>query len=52
MEEESDKWEVARRQTPGTQSVVHFNNAGCSLPSEGTLDEVVRYLQLEATVGG
>ncbi|MFK8005493.1 MAG: aminotransferase class V-fold PLP-dependent enzyme [Saprospiraceae bacterium] len=41
-----------RADTPGTQAVIHFNNAGCSLPVKETIDIITEYLQLEATLGG
>lgn len=44
--------EKLRADTPGTQAVIHFNNAGCSLPIKDTIDIITEYLQLEATLGG
>lgn len=44
--------ETLRADTPGTQAVIHFNNAGCSLPVKETIDIITEYLQLEATLGG
>ncbi len=44
--------EQLRADTPGTQAVIHFNNAGCSLPVKETIDIITEYLQLEATLGG
>ena len=44
--------EQLRNETPGTQSVIHFNNAGCSLPTKETVDVITEYLQLEAITGG
>ena len=41
-----------RADTPGTQAVIHFNNAGCSLPTKDSIDIITEYLQLEATLGG
>lgn len=38
--------------TPGAEKIVHLNNAGCSLPSQPTLDAAVSYLHKEATIGG
>jgi cysteine desulfurase/selenocysteine lyase len=44
--------EKLRADTPGTQAIIHFNNAGCSLPVKETIDIITEYLQLEATLGG
>ena len=44
--------EQLRADTPGTQAVIHFNNAGCSLPVKESIDIITEYLQLEATLGG
>jgi selenocysteine lyase/cysteine desulfurase len=44
--------EQLRADTPGTQAVIHFNNAGCSLPVKDSIDIITEYLQLEATLGG
>jgi selenocysteine lyase/cysteine desulfurase len=44
--------EKARRETPGCQNVIHFNNAGASLMPEPVLDAVTDYLRFEAVVGG
>jgi len=44
--------EKLRADTPGTQAVIHFNNAGCSLPVKESIDIITEYLQLEATLGG
>ncbi|RON53227.1 class V aminotransferase [Pseudomonas frederiksbergensis] len=45
--------EVARLRaaTPGCASVIHFNHAGASLPSQATLDAVLAQLQREALGG-
>ncbi|NVZ86385.1 aminotransferase class V-fold PLP-dependent enzyme [Pseudomonas yamanorum] len=41
-----------RDETPGCQSgIVHFNHAGASLPSQGTLDAIIDQLQREARDG-
>ncbi|HLO01628.1 MAG TPA: aminotransferase class V-fold PLP-dependent enzyme, partial [Symbiobacteriaceae bacterium] len=45
-------WQAARAQTPGSQSVLHFNNAGTSLAPQPVIDAVVGYLQAEALRGG
>jgi selenocysteine lyase/cysteine desulfurase len=42
----------ARRETPGCQTVLHFNNAGSSLMPQGVLDAQVNYLGLESQIGG
>ncbi|WP_437622416.1 aminotransferase class V-fold PLP-dependent enzyme [Sorangium sp. So ce1151] len=41
-----------RRDTPACASVVHFNNAGASLPPAVVVDTVVEHLRREAEVGG
>jgi cysteine desulfurase/selenocysteine lyase len=42
----------ARAETPGTATVLHFNNAGSSLMPQPVLDAAVDYLNLEAQIGG
>lgn len=43
--------EHLRAATPGCYSVIHFNHAGASLPSQATLDAMIQQLQREATGG-
>jgi cysteine desulfurase/selenocysteine lyase len=45
-------WQAARAQTPGCNSVIHFNNAGTSLAPQPVLTAVLDYLQAEALQGG
>jgi cysteine desulfurase / selenocysteine lyase len=42
----------ARRDTPGCEEILHFNNAGASLMPEPVLDATVSHLRLEARSGG
>lgn len=41
-----------RADTTGCSQVIHFNNAGASLPPDVVVDTVVDYLRTEALVGG
>jgi selenocysteine lyase/cysteine desulfurase len=41
----------ARRETPGTEHVLHFNNAGGALTTQGVLDAVIWYLRREVEIG-
>lgn len=47
--EELDKY---RYDTTGCSGIVHFNNAGASLPPDIVIDTVIDYLREEATYGG
>ena len=44
--------ERVRADTPGCESVIHFNNAGSSLHPAQVVDAVVDYLRLEQRMGG
>lgn len=44
--------ERARRETPGTRNVAHFNNAGAALMPQPVLDAMIGHLQLEGRMGG
>lgn len=42
----------ARRDTPGTAQVLHFNNAGAALPPTCVVEAQTAPLELEARIGG
>lgn len=44
--------QLLRADTPGVSRVVHFNNAGCSLPPKQVTNEVRRFLHAEEHFGG
>jgi cysteine desulfurase / selenocysteine lyase len=41
-----------RADTPGTATLIHFNNAGCALPPRAVVDAMTDYLRLEMEIGG
>lgn len=44
--------EQFRDDTPGTQNVIHFNNAGASLMPKEVSDSIITYLRQESRYGG
>lgn len=44
--------EKVRADTPGCRNVIHFGNAGSSLPTSATLEAHIGYLELEGAIGG
>lgn len=46
-----DVRQALRERTPGAQHCVHFNHAGASLPSSGTVEAIHAHLLREATQG-
>ena len=45
-------WTRAHRETPGCQTILHFNNAGAALPPACVTNTITSYVQREAEIGG
>jgi len=52
MDQSSFDLKRARRDTPGCENVIHFNNAGAALMPQPVLEVVTDHLKSEAFIGG
>jgi cysteine desulfurase/selenocysteine lyase len=52
MEQIGFNLDLARRETPGCENVLHFNNAGAALMPLPVIRALTDHLQLEAEIGG